>query len=137
MAPLEDAKDEASKPTAVPTEKIEKAAPVPAAEENEEEVSELQGQPAPPFTLGLFGLGQADLAAHKGKEIVVLDFWATWCGPCVMALPILTEVTDAYSNKGVVFYAVNERDDPVAVRDFLRCEEAGRRGCDGFGRKGR
>ncbi len=96
---------------------------MPAEEDNEEEVSELQGQPAPPFTLGLFGLGQADLASHKGKEIVVLDFWATWCGPCVMALPILTEVTDAYSNKGVVFYAVNERDDAAAVRDFLRSKK--------------
>ncbi len=95
----------------------------PAQAESDEDVPEIVGQPAQPFMLPLFGFGQMDLASHKGKDIVVLDFWATWCGPCVMALPALAEVTDAYREKGVVFYAVDQREDPDAIGKFLRAKK--------------
>lgn len=53
----------------------------------------LVGQPAPPFVLATADGDAVDLAELKGK-VVVIDFWATWCPPCVKALPLLHEVAD-------------------------------------------
>ncbi len=98
--------------------KSAEGAPPPDAEE--EEPHELVGKPAPAFTLDTLDGGKVDLAAHKGKDVVVLDFWATWCGPCVQALPILTDVTREYRDKGVVFYAVNQREEAEVIGEFLK-----------------
>ena len=54
---------------------------------------------------------------------MILDFWATWCGPCVRALPIVSEVAAAYKDKGVVFYAVNEQEESDAVKKFLAAKK--------------
>ncbi len=51
----------------------------------------LAGQPAPEFTLATIDGGAVDLGELRG-QIVVIDFWATWCGPCIKALPILHDV---------------------------------------------
>ena len=83
------------------------------------ETSSLLGKPAPVFTLDLLGGGQMDLAAHKGKDVVLLDFWASWCGPCRMAMPVVSEVTSAYKDKGVVFYAVNQGESEDKIKGFL------------------
>jgi thiol-disulfide isomerase/thioredoxin len=87
--------------------------------EDEEEAHALIGKPAPSFSLDLLGGGKMELAQHAGKEVVILDFWATWCGPCVRALPILAEVAEAYRGKGVMFYAVNQQEFPDQVKSFL------------------
>lgn len=79
----------------------------------------LVGAEAPLFTLPLLDGGEVDLAVHNGKNIVILDFWATWCKPCVLALPILVEVAEAYEDRGVVFYAVNLREKPQVIQTFL------------------
>jgi thiol-disulfide isomerase/thioredoxin len=52
---------------------------------------ELVGAPAPAFVLATADGGAADLEAMRGR-VVVLDFWATWCGPCKIGLPLLHEV---------------------------------------------
>jgi peroxiredoxin len=77
------------------------------------------GQPAPDFKLGLLGGGQMTLSQHKGKEIVILDFWASWCGPCRQSMPIIEQVAAAYKDKGVVLYAVNQAEAPATIRNFL------------------
>jgi len=80
----------------------------------------LLGKPAPHFKLETLAGKTAELAEHKGKNVVILDFWATWCGPCVRALPILTEVAEKYKDQGVVFYAVNQRENPAKIKAFLK-----------------
>jgi len=84
---------------------------------------ELVGKEAPPFELDLLGGNTVKLSQHKNKDVVILDFWATWCGPCRQAMPIIAKVADAYSRKDVVLYAVNVEETPAAVNEFLEQSE--------------
>jgi peroxiredoxin len=80
----------------------------------------LLGQPAPPFkTVGL-DEKPIDLSAHLGKSVVMLDFWATWCGPCVEAMPQIDGVAKKLANRGLVFYAVNAGEDAATIQEFLK-----------------
>lgn len=81
-------------------------------------VHPLVNKPAPSFDLETVDGAKFNLAAQKGK-VVVLDFWATWCGPCTMALPIITEVTSSLKDKDVVFLAVNIQETPAQIKEFL------------------
>lgn len=78
----------------------------------------LVNKPAPSFDLETVDGTKFNLASQKGK-VVVLDFWATWCGPCTMALPIITEVTSSLKDKDVVFLAVNIQETPEQIKEFL------------------
>lgn len=77
------------------------------------------GKPAPPLTLDIMGGGKLDLANLKGKNVVILDFFATWCGPCRMAMPLVAEVAKQYENKGVLLYAVNLGEPEEKIKAFL------------------
>ncbi len=81
--------------------------------------SPLLGETAPDVDLKLLDGGDFRLKEHRGDRIVMLDFWATWCGPCVQEMPILAEVARAYQDKGVAFCAVNVREKPEEIRKFL------------------
>jgi len=70
----------------------------------------LVGEPAPATTLKLLDGESVDLQKHRGKQIVILDFWATWCGPCVQTMPTLDKIAQDYKDKDVVFYAVNQQE---------------------------
>ncbi|HVU88863.1 MAG TPA: DUF2092 domain-containing protein [Pirellulales bacterium] len=78
----------------------------------------LLGKVAPPINLDLLGGGKLDLASLKDKNIVILDFWATWCGPCKRAMPIIEKVADEYKKKGVRLYAVNLEESAEDVQHF-------------------
>lgn len=88
--------------------------------DEEEPPHPLLGKPAPDFELAKRGGGKVDLAAYKGKDVVILDFWATWCGPCVRALPTIAKVAAKYRDRGVVFYAVDLEESPEDVAQFLK-----------------
>jgi len=79
----------------------------------------LIGERALDFKLPLLDGGKAKLTDHLGKDIVVLDFWATWCTPCRILMPIISEIAQQYAGKGVVFYAVNQGDTPEKIKPFL------------------
>jgi len=49
----------------------------------------------------------------------VLDFWATWCKPCLLGLPIVQRVTGEFAERGVVFHAVDVREAPKRIRALL------------------
>ncbi len=81
------------------------------------------GQPAPAFTLeGLDG-NTVQLAQHLGRDIVVLDFWASWCGPCRKLMPLVEAAAERFKNNNVAVYAVNVRESAERVKSFL--ESAG------------
>jgi thiol-disulfide isomerase/thioredoxin len=80
---------------------------------------QLVGKAAPEIKLPMLEGGTFDLAEQKGKKTVLLDFWATWCGPCRVAMPALVEIAKDYSDKGVVYYAVNLRESPDTIRRYL------------------
>jgi peroxiredoxin len=84
--------------------------------------SELVGHAAPDFELPQLDGKTFRLSEHAGK-IVVLDFWATWCGPCVAALPDYVEATKHFDESELVFVAVNIEEAPQQIRAFLSKHE--------------
>lgn len=85
----------------------------------QEPQSPLVGKAAASVELSMLDGTPFSLAADKGKNIVILDFWATWCGPCVREMPLVAQVAAEYKDKGVVVYAVNQREDAATIRQFL------------------
>lgn len=77
------------------------------------------GDPAAPLQIAEWIKGDpVDLAAAKGKHIVVVEFWATWCGPCRTSIPHLTELQREFADRGVVFVGVSD-ESPDKVRKFV------------------
>jgi peroxiredoxin len=82
----------------------------------------LVGKSAPAFEAQTLD-GQTFKLADQAGKIVVLDFWATWCHPCVVALPKVNETVAKYKSQGVVFQTVNKGDDPEVIREFLATQK--------------
>jgi peroxiredoxin len=80
------------------------------------------GQPAPEVGIQPVDGEAVALSSLKGK-VVVLDFWASWCKPCVIELPLVAKVTDERADQGVVFYAVNTGESASTVAKFLESRD--------------
>lgn len=91
--------------------------------------SPLPGREAPAFSLAVFAEGvgaqrrvvgdTVRLAEHAG-EVVVLNFWASWCDPCRDEAPLLQALADRQARNGVVVLGVDIQDGSDAAKKFLR-----------------
>jgi thiol-disulfide isomerase/thioredoxin len=64
-----------------------------------------------------------DMAKMKGKTLVI-DFWATWCGPCIAQHPMIEEVRQKYATSpDVVFLSIDSDDDRALVKPFLQAQK--------------
>ena len=94
-------------------------APEPVLPESGGEGSALLGKAAPTFKLKMLGGGDDfDLAKEKG-HVVVLDFWATWCGPCIRSLPGMIETMAQFPADQVKFVGLDQAEAPEQVKRFL------------------
>ncbi|GAB4464422.1 MAG: hypothetical protein OHK0029_34340 [Armatimonadaceae bacterium] len=77
-----------------------------------------KGTTAPDFTAHDLEGKPVKLSDLRGK-VVVLDFWATWCGPCLASMPHTNEVAKQFKDQGVVVLAVNVWDEPDAFKSWV------------------
>ena len=73
------------------------------------------GDPAPPLKIAQWIQGEPiHLKDGVGKHVYVIEFWATWCPPCVASVPHLTELQAKHKKDGVVI--VNTSETPGKIR---------------------
>ncbi|MBV9345616.1 MAG: TlpA family protein disulfide reductase [Gammaproteobacteria bacterium] len=77
------------------------------------------GAPAPQFTLGSREGKEISLTQFHG-QVVMLNFWASWCGPCRQEMPLLESIYKKYGKMGFVLLGVNVEPDSQAAQDWLK-----------------
>jgi thiol-disulfide isomerase/thioredoxin len=79
------------------------------------------GETAPDWQLSDAEGNAHSLSEYRGK-VVIMDFWATWCGPCAEVMPRMQKLHEKYADRGVVVFGVNswEKSDPVALMQKKR-----------------
>lgn len=79
----------------------------------------LNGQKAPEINLPLVEGGRFRLSEYRG-EIVLVDFWASWCAPCIQTMPMVDEVAAQYESEQVRLMTINISDADAQIRSSLR-----------------
>jgi peroxiredoxin len=77
---------------------------------------------APPFTVVTSEGEEFNLDDMNGK-VVLLDFWATWCGPCNESLPELKKIAKDFANEPLVVISISQDHDPAAWKEFIAKHE--------------
>jgi len=75
--------------------------------------------PAPTFTLASRAGQDVSLAQYKG-QVVMLNFWASWCGPCRQEMPLLESIYKKYNKMGFTMIGVNVEPDSNAANEWLK-----------------
>lgn len=81
--------------------------------------NELVNTKAPDFTLKSMTGDNLNLTEQRGN-ITVINFWASWCGPCRKEMPILQELHNKYTDLGVQVWGINVEQENQAGRDFIK-----------------
>jgi peroxiredoxin len=76
-------------------------------------------EPAPDFTLPSNSGDNVRLAEQRG-QVVMLNFWASWCGPCRQEMPLLDDMSKRYSDAGFVLYGVNVEEDNTDALKLIK-----------------
>lgn len=75
--------------------------------------------PAPDFTLKSASGENLRLSELRG-DVVMINFWASWCGPCRQEMPILSELHDKYKSMGFTVLGVNVEENSAEARKLLK-----------------
>lgn len=75
-------------------------------------------QPAPNFTLKSLNGSNIKLSEYSG-QVVLLNFWASWCGPCRKEMPLLNQLHNKYESLGFTVVGVNVEEQSDLARDFI------------------
>ncbi len=78
----------------------------------------VQGKPAPDFTLTALTGEELSLSDYAG-QVVVVNFWATWCPPCKAEMPGINNYYEAHKGDGLMVLAVNAQEDAATVGRFI------------------
>jgi peroxiredoxin len=76
------------------------------------------GRLAPDFTLETLDGETFRLGDHLGKTPIVLNYWATWCGPCRREIPVLQAAHEHYEGD-ILFLGVDQGEDPAVVQAYV------------------
>jgi peroxiredoxin len=77
------------------------------------------GDPGPAFSLASMSGPQINLNALKG-QVVLINFWASWCGPCRQEMPVLEQINKRYKALGVTLLGVNVEPDSSNAAGWLK-----------------
>jgi thiol-disulfide isomerase/thioredoxin len=86
------------------------------AQSPEAEATQMRGKTAPPFTLATLDGKKVSLSDFKGHPVLV-NFWATWCGPCKVEMPWFEEFNKQYAGQGLIILGL--ADDVDAGKDAI------------------
>ncbi len=78
----------------------------------------MAGDPIPALTFKSADGKATPIESFRGKPMLI-DFWATWCAPCVASMPKLAEIYSEGKEKGLVFISVDQDEDASKASDFL------------------
>lgn len=76
------------------------------------------GQAAPDFTIQTPDGQAIRLSDYQGRPVLI-NFWATWCAPCLLEMPALEQTYQKYKSQGLVVLAVNQAEAPDRVKQYM------------------
>lgn len=77
------------------------------------------GDEAPELKVGAWAQGE-EVAGFRGDKVYIVEFWATWCGPCIASIPHLDEIHRKHSEEGLIVIGQNLGEDASKVNPFVK-----------------